>query len=82
MIIMYTAAAIGAVSILCSHIKSGRFFVGILLSALQGVATLYGVNLIGCLLNVHVNVNAFSLIFSAVTSAPGVILLLIADIFI
>ncbi len=81
MIIMYTAAAIGAAAILCAHIKSGRFLVGILLSALQGVAVLYGVNLIGCLLNVHVNVNAFSLIFSAVTGTPGVILLLIADIF-
>ncbi len=81
MIIMYIAAAAGAAAILYAHIKSGRFFVGILLSALQGIAVLYGVNLIGSLLNVHVNVNPFSLIFSAVTSAPGVVLLLLADIF-
>lgn len=78
---MYILTAAGAAAVLLAHIKSGRFFLGILLSALQGTAVLYGVNLIGALLSVHVNVNPFSLIFSAFAGVPGVIALLLADIF-
>lgn len=82
MMTVYILAALGAVAIIAARIKNGRIIAGTLLSAFQGIAVLYAVNIIGTLLSVHINVNWFSLLFCAFTSVPGVVMLLITDIFI
>ena len=66
--------------ILFSMIKSGSFFKSLLLSAIQGITAVFAVNLIGEFIGVHIAVNAFSGLVSAVAGLPGVIFLLVSNI--
>lgn len=58
--------------------KGGRCF---LLSAFQGVAAMFAVNLTGFVTGVVLGVNWYTLLTSAVMGIPGVISLLLLDCF-
>lgn len=58
--------------------KGGRCF---LLSAFQGVAAMFAVNLTGFVTGVVLSVNWYTLMTSAVMGIPGVISLLLLDCF-
>ncbi len=70
------------VVIIISYIKSKRFFTVSLLTALQGICSLFAVNLIGQYITVHIPVNAWTLGISSIGGVSGVIMMLLCDGFI
>ena len=70
------------VVIIISYIKSKRFFTVFLLTALQGICSLFAVNLIGQYITVHIPVNAWTLGVSSIGGISGVIMMLLCDGFI
>lgn len=78
----YAVLILGAICIWVSAYRSRRFFTAILLTSLQGIAALFAVNVLGTLIDIHININAFSLIFSGIFGTAGVILMLLFDSFI
>lgn len=67
--------------IFISHIKSKRLLLSIFLTALQGLCSLFAVNLLGKYISVHIPVNYYTLGVSSVGGISGVILLVLCDIF-
>lgn len=74
--------SVSAVIVLFSMIKTQHFFKSFMLSFVQGIAALFAVNLIGDFLNVHIAINMFSVSVGVFGGLPGVIFLLISNIFI
>lgn len=71
---------ISAMIILISMFRTKHFFKSLFLSIFQGVTTLFAINLIGDIINVHVPLNWFSATVGAVGGLPGVIFLLVNDV--
>ena len=74
--------SVSAVIVLFSMIKTHHFFKSFMLSLVQGIAALFAVNLIGDFLNVHIALNMFSVFVGVFGGLPGIIFLLISNIFI
>lgn len=68
--------------IFISHIKSKRFFLSIFLTVLQGLCSLFAVNLLGNYISIHIPVNYWTLGVSSVGGISGVIMMLLCDVFI
>lgn len=60
--------------------KSGRFFSCIFLSLIQGVSSLFAVNLITSVTGVSVAINWISIAISSIGGVFGVVAILIADV--
>ena len=67
--------------IVIAFIKSKRFFTAFLLTALQGICSLFAVNLIGQYIMVHIPINAWTLGVSSVGGISGVVMMLLCDSF-
>lgn len=67
--------------IIIAFIKSKRFFTVFLLTALQGISSLFAVNLIGQYIMVHVPVNAWTLGVSSIGGVSGVVMMVLCDSF-
>lgn len=63
-------------------IKSRHFFKALILSAAQGIAALFAVNLLSAATGVSLAVNPITLALSAVGSLPAVIAMLVSRLFI
>lgn len=61
--------------------NSGSFIKAFLTSALGGVGSLCAVGAISCFIPLTVGLNVYSLIFCAMFSVPGTVLLLLAKTF-
>lgn len=70
-----------SVIILAVMVKSKHFFKALVLSALQGVAALFAVNLLSAATGVTLAVNPVTLVVSAVGSLPGVVAMLVSKLF-
>lgn len=68
--------------VIIAMIKTKRFFTVTLLTVLQGICTLFAVNLIGNYINVHIPVNGWSLGISSIGGISGVIMMLLCGGFI
>ena len=63
-----------------AFVKSGNFFKSVFLSVFYGLSALFAVNFIGGFTGLHIPLNFFSLIVSAVSGLPGVIFLVVTDL--
>lgn len=79
---VYAVFVISSVIIIFMMYKTGHIIKSVLLSTLQGVSALFAVNFIGGFLCIHLPLNAFSVVSSAVGGLPGVIFLLVYDLFV
>lgn len=61
--------------------KSGHFLKSVLTSVLGGVGALCAVSALSYLVPLTLGINAYSLVFGAVFSVPGVIFMLLAQTF-
>lgn len=68
------------VIIIISSIKTKRFFSCIFLSAAQGICALFAVNALGLVTGLHLPLNEYTLIASAIGSTPAVIGMIILEI--
>lgn len=75
---MVISAIIILISMLCTH----HFVKSLFLSAFQGITALFAVNFIGEMISVHIPLNWFSLSFGVIGGLPGIIYLLLNDIFV
>lgn len=62
-------------------LKSKHFFKAFFLSALQGIAALFAVNLLSSLTGVSLSVNGITLALSAIGGTAGVVGLLVSRLF-
>ena len=65
--------------ILISIVKSKRFLPTLLLTILQGICSLFAVNLLGQHLSIHIPINSFTLGITSIGGISGVIMLLLCD---
>ena len=73
---------IGALAVLIAFVRSGRFFGAVIGSVVQGVVSLFAVNVAGMLTGVTVAVNPVTLGTVSLLGVPGTIgLLLLNTIF-
>ncbi len=77
--IIFGILGFAAFYILVSYLKNKRLISGILLTAVQGLAALFAVNLIGSFFGIHLNINPFSLCVSGVFGTAGVIMMLLIN---
>lgn len=63
------------------YYKSKKFFYYLFITALQGICTLFAINLIGSFLEIHIPVNVFSIVVSTFGGISGIIVLLLTEIF-
>ncbi|MPN44114.1 hypothetical protein SDC9_191675 [bioreactor metagenome] len=82
LVLFYACLGIAGLCVLVSAYRSKRFLLCVFLTALQGIAALFAVNILGSFLSIHINVNAFSLTLSGVLGTAGVILMLLFNSFI
>ena len=76
-----SAAAVCVVVIACWAIKSKEGGKCVLLSALQGIAAIFAVNIIGMVSGVTVAVNLYTVGTGAILGMPGVIGILMLNTF-
>ena len=69
----------GFIILIFSYIKSKHFFRCIFSTAIQGLAAVFAVNVIGMLTGLHLAVNWHTLFFSMAYGTPGVIALMMAE---
>lgn len=62
-------------------IKNKKFVLCSFLTAIQGICALLSVNLIGTLISIRIPLNFWTVCFSSFFGVSGVIILLVADIF-
>lgn len=67
--------------ILVAHVKSKKFLISVFLTTLQGLCSLFAVNLLGQYISVHIPVNIYTLGVSTVGGISGVIMMLLCDTF-
>ncbi len=70
------------VVIMIAMVKTHHFFRTLIISAIQGITALFAVNLIGDFIGVHIALNSFSLFVGGFGGLPGIIFLLINNIFV
>lgn len=79
--LLYLLLSLGGFAIIIASIRTGHLLKSLTLTAVQGVAALFAVNIIGSFFGVHLNLNPFSIIVSSVAGTSGVILLLLLNSF-
>lgn len=79
---VYAVFIVSSLIILITMYKSGHIIKSALLSVLQGASALFAVNFIGGFISVHLPLNIFSVTASSVGGLPGVIFLLVYDLFV
>ncbi len=67
--------------ILVAHVKSKKFLISVFLTTLQGLCSLFAVNLLGQYISVHIPVNIYTLGVSTLGGVSGVIMMLLCDVF-
>lgn len=78
-VLVYVVLALAALAVLIAFVRSGRFFGAAVGSAVQGVASLFAVNVAGMLTGVTVAVNPVTLTAVSLLGVPGTIGLLLLD---
>lgn len=78
---IYALAVLSCVLMFIGFVKSGSFFKAVFTSVLGGVGSLFAVGAVAYFIPLSLGVNLYSLVFSAVFSVPGVILMLLAQSF-
>ncbi len=78
---IYFLGAVILVIMLVAFKKSGHFFRSVITSVLGGVGALCAVSAVSYVIPLTVGINAYSLVFGAVFSVPGVIFMLLAQSF-
>ncbi len=68
--------------VIITMIKSKKFVINFLSSALQGICCLFAVNLLGQYIAVDLPVNGWTIGFSSIGGISGVIMMLLCDVFI
>ena len=76
---IYIFAAVAATVIIFSVIKSKRGARSFFISALQGIAAMFAVNLTGLVTGITVAVNWYSLCTALLCGLPGIIAILALD---
>lgn len=79
---VYAVFVVSSLIIFFSMYKTGHIIKSALLSTLQGISALFAVNFVGGFISVHLPLNVFSVASSAIGGLPGVIFLLVYDIFV
>lgn len=74
-----TVLIIEALILLFVTIKGKKFFRCLFSSALQGIAALFAVNVLGTVTGLHIAVNWYTIGFSVIFGTPGVIVLTISQ---
>lgn len=67
--------------IFITMLKSKRFTKTLFLSILQGICSLFAVNLLGQYISVHIPINCWTLGISSIGGLPSVIMILLCDVF-
>ena len=67
--------------ILVAHVKSKKFLISVFLTTLQGLCSLFAVNLLGQYISVHIPINGWTIGISSSGGIGGVIMLLLCDVF-
>ena len=75
--VVYAALCVGV--LLCVSIKNRCLIKGLLAGAVQGVAALYAVRLLGYAIGIAMPVNLYTLGTGAVLGSPGIALILAAQ---
>ena len=78
-VLVYIVLAVAALAVLVAFARSGRFFGAVIGSVVQGVASLFAVNVAGMLTGVTVAVNPVTLTAVSLLGVPGTIGLLLLD---
>ncbi|MBQ8210843.1 MAG: pro-sigmaK processing inhibitor BofA family protein [Clostridia bacterium] len=78
---VYVVFSFCALAILFFMYKSKHLIKSVFLSFLQGASALFAVNFLGGFLSVHLPVNLFTALCGAVGGIPGVIFLVVYDLF-
>lgn len=78
-IAVYAALACAVVLVAAAMIRSRRGGRSLLLTALQGIAALFAVNLVGMVSGVTVALNWYTLATGVVLGTPGIIGILLLD---
>lgn len=79
---VYAVFIVSSILIFFAMYKSGHIVKSAFLSLLQGLSALFAVNFAGGFISVHLPLNFFSIVTSAVGGLPGVIFLLVYDLFV
>ena len=74
-----TVIIAGFFVLLFSYIKSKHFFRCVFSTAIQGIAAVFAVNVVGMLTGLHLAVNWYTLCFSMAYGTPGVVALIMAE---
>lgn len=77
---VYCLFAVVGLAIMVSMIRTKRFFSVLLLTAMQGLVTLFAAKYVGGFFGIGPSINSHTLALSAVGGIPGVIFLFIAGI--
>lgn len=78
---VYLVFIAALIVIFISMYKSGHIVKSVFLSAAQGLSSLFAVNFIGGFISIHLPLNVFTSAVCVAGGMPGVIFLLIYDIF-
>ena len=79
-VLVYAVLALAALAVLIAFVRSGRFLGAAVGSVVQGVASLFAVNVAGMLTGVTVAVNPVTLTAVSLLGVPGTIGLLLLDV--
>lgn len=77
---VFASLILASVIILASAVRSKRFFSCVFLSFIQGVAAIFAVNALGLVTGLHLSLNAYTLVSSAIGGTPAVIGMVVAEI--
>ena len=67
--------------IIYAYIKTKTFFSTFIIIALQGICALFAVNLLGQYISVHIPLNGLTIGISSLGGIPGIIMILLCDVF-
>lgn len=70
---------VGVLTVLLTAVKTHKFFRCLFSSALQGIAAMFAVNILGMVTGIHIAVNWYTISFSALFGTPGVIAMTMAE---
>ncbi len=79
-IAIYGLFAIAGLTVAVSMMRTKHFFAVLILTALQGITTLFAVKYVGSFLGVETSINSYTLTLSSIGGIPSVIFLLICGI--
>lgn len=74
------ALSVACVIVVVSAFRTKRFFSCVILSALQGVGAIFAVNALGLVTGLHISLNGYTLVASAIGGTPAVIGMIVTEI--